>query len=436
MGFGSGVITGVTRSLSAGAGGSDKVGLVQKAITVFLFGFLLIFPKGGIKLAGVPITWGYLALALAVLPFLLDLVTGRTGAFARIRLVPLALLLPFQLVVVLALLFHGSATVGFAISLVVSFFFLPLIFLLVLGFYLDQTKIEFVLRLLKAGIFAVAVYGIFLFFFKLLTGRFIEIPFLTVNAGDVGGLEDKYIDRGGIFKLISTYNNGNIYGVSLLTLLPLYTWLERSVLKTSVVKLSLLLTLSRTVWVGLIVYEVIHRTYVRRLTFRAIMVLAASLLALALGVWYALELIGVGVGFLFDRNLGGRFGQLLYLETAAVLPQRPFGGIGEIVYLSILHNFGLIGLASFLVGMLTPLFLYFSGCVPVAHSAYKKSLASGLVIYLVVAMSDGAILYIPVMAFYWFVVSLLLSGNVPAATHSSKNGPRSSGEGLAAGVLA
>ena len=385
----------------------------ERAFILLLVGFLLIFPKGGIKLAGVPVTWGYLALALAAFPFLLGVLSRQSGGFTRVRLVPIALLLPFQLVVVLALLLNGSATLGFSISLVVTFFFLPLIFVLVLGFYLDGTDIEFVLRLVRIGVLAVAVYGIFLFVFKLQTGRFIEIPFLTVNAGDVGSLEDKFIDRGGIFKLISTYNNGNIYGVSLLILLPLYAWLEPSLLAKSVVKLSLLLTLSRTVWVGLLLFELVHRLYVQRLSVRTLTVLLCSVLLFALGVWYALDLMGRGGAFLLDRNLGGRIGQLASLESISIFPVVEFAGITEIVYLSVLYNFGLLGLVLFLVGLATPMILHFLRVLPHGHTSYKRSLSAGLILYLVVAMSDGAILYIPVMAMYWFVVSLLLSNNIP-----------------------
>lgn len=398
--------------------------LFQKTVIAVLFSFLLIFPKGGIKVGGVPVTWGYLALAAVVLPFLLDLMAGRGGALSRVRLVPLALLIPFQAVVTLGTIVNGASTFGFTVSLIVTFFFLPLVFLLVLGFYLDRVDLDFVMGWVRLGVLTVAAYGIFLFFFKLKTGTFIEIPYLTVNAGDVGGLEDKYINRAGIFKLISTYNNGNIYGVSLLILLPLYTWLERSALKISVVKLSLLLTLSRTVWAGLILYEVVQRLYVRRITARAVVVLVISLLLLAAGVAYALQLIGVNIGFLFDRNLGGRFAQLGFLETATVFPSVPFGGLGEIVYLSVVRNFGLVGLACFVVGMAAPLFLHLARCVPLANTAYKRSLAAGLLIYLVVAISDGAILYIPVMAFYWFVASLLMSPNAPQVGNSVPAGER------------
>lgn len=386
---------------------------MQKGAILLLVTFLLIFPKGGFKIAGIPVTWGYLGLAFFTLPFLFGLMSGRGGAVARVRLVVLALLVPFQLVLAFALLLNGTGTIGFSVSLLVTFFFLPLAFVLLLGFYLEHTDLEFVFRLVRFGVLAVAVYGIVLFVYKLQTGSFIEIPYLTVNAGDVGGLEDKYIDRGGVFKLISTYNNGNIYGVSILLLLPLYALLEQSSLKVSIVRLSLLLTLSRTVWVGLVLFEILQRLYVRRVTFRTVSILLVSLFVVALGVWYALDLMGLSLAFLFDRRLGGRIGQLQALETATLVPREEFLGIAEIVYLSILHNFGLLGLACFLVGMAAPLLLHSVGCLPLARTAYKKSLASGLLIYLIIAASDGAILYIPVMAIYWFVVSLLLSSNGP-----------------------
>ncbi|MGI9179334.1 MAG: hypothetical protein ACR2H9_02300 [Longimicrobiaceae bacterium] len=384
---------------------------VEKGVILFFVTFLLLLPKGGIKLAGVPITWGYLGLALFFLWLPLALLAGRRIELRKVRLLTLALLLPFQAVAWLGLVTNGIEGFGFAISLVVSLVFVPLMFVLVFGVHLDRLDLSYLFRLVRFGVLAVSVYGIFLFFYKLLTGSFIEIPFLTVNAGDVGELEDKYIDRAGVFKLISTYNNGNIYGICLLILLPLYVWIERSGVKQLIVKTSLLLTLSRTVWAGLIVFELVQRLYVRRVSPRTVVVLGTSLLLIAGGVWYALDLLGVDVGFLFDRTLGGRQEQWKNLELMTVLPSTEFEDIREMVYLSMLHNFGLLGLASFLLGMAAPLLLFASGSLPFAASGYKKSLAVGLFVYLFVSLSDGALLFIPVMAFYWFVVSLLLSDN-------------------------
>jgi hypothetical protein len=395
----------------------------QVAVLGVLVTFLLVFPKGGLKVGGVPITWGYLALLLASVPFAVEVAFGSAARIARPRLWVLAALVPFQVVVWLSLLANGTSGPGFAISLVASFFFIPLAMVLALGSYLDRLDLAPLFRALRLGILLVAAYGIFLFVYRLQTGHFIEVPYLTVNAGDVGGLEDKYIDRGGIFKLISTYNNGNIYGVSILLLLPLYEWLEPRLGRQLVVKASLVLTLSRTAWVGLVVYELLRRFYVRRPTLRSVLTFAGWIALILVGVAYALSMLGRGVGFLFDRSLGGRSDQLLALERARLAASSPFEAILEMVYFSMLDSLGIAGLATFLLAMLTPLLLHFAGSLRYAGSTYKRSLAAGVITYLVVATSDGALLFIPVMAFYWFVVSLLVSDNPSFASFETR-GPR------------
>lgn len=387
----------------------------ERAAIAYYILFLLVFPKGGIKLAGVPITWGYLGLGPAMLWFVGRMHRGTPLSIARTRLVTLALLAPFQLIGWLAFLVNGVEGTGFAISFLVTFFVVPPTFVLIFGAVLDRIELDELMRWLRWGVLFVAAYGIFLFFYKLGTGHFIEIPFLTVNLGDVGDLEGKYIDRGGIFKLISTYNNGNIYGVSMLILLPLYCWLEPRWTRRGVVRLSLLLTLSRTVWAGLLAFELLWRLFVERVSLRTLAVLSTSLLAMAAGVWVALDLMGRDpAAFLLDRTLGGRLNQLQGLGELPLLPREAFSGILEMVYLSVLQVFGLFGLAAFVLALSGPLLLYAAGALPWAATRYKRALALGLGLYLVVAMSDGALLFIPVMAFYWLVASLLLSGNVPA----------------------
>ncbi len=385
---------------------------LHNAVLFFLATFLLIFPKGGIKLAGIPVTWGYVGLGLffaGALPF--ALLSGRLWRVRRARLLTLAALLPFQGVSLIAFAVNGVSGPGFTISFLVTFFFLPVVFVLLMGPYLDRIDAGLLFRFLRFGVLAVACYGIFLFVFRLSTGTFLEIPFLTMNIGDLGTLDEKYIDRGGIFKLISTYNNGNIYGISILMLLPLYGWLERSRLRSGIVKLSLVLTLSRTVWIGLVLYELLARLFIKRVSVREMLSLVGILGAVAIGIVMILEWLGVGVSFLLDRNLGGRSGQLQFLRDTMFFSTARFTEIFEIVYVSILHNFGILGLVCFLLGMTMPLFLFLTGHLPFARTEFKRSVAVGLAIYLVLAASDGAILYIPVMAFYWFLVSLLLSHN-------------------------
>jgi hypothetical protein len=189
----------------------------------------------------------------------------------------------------------------------------------------------------------------------------------------------------------------------------LYAWLERRTLPNLIVKTSLLLTLSRTVWLGLLLSEILQRVYVRKIKVRTMALLAASLALMAGGIFGALQIMKFDVGFLVDRQLGARAPQIEALREATVLPKGSFEHILEMVYFSVVSNFGLIGLATFCVGMFFPLVLYFLRSVPYPKSEFKRSLATGLIVYLLVASGDGALLFIPVMAFYWFVASLLIS---------------------------
>jgi hypothetical protein len=384
----------------------------QRRATLLLVLFLLVLPKGGVKLGGVPVTWGYLLLGVLSLALPLAMLRGRAAPLSTLRLVVLAAIFPLQLTIWSSLMVFGVDTVGWLVALFTAFFMLPLMLVLALGPWLDTMDPAYLFRLIRWGVLAVAVYGIFLFFYKLKTGSFIEIPFLTVNQGDVGELEGKHIDRGGVFKLISTYNNGNLYGVSILILLPFYCFLERSRVRTSIVKSSLILSLSRTVWIGLILHELLQRGYVRRINLRALAMLAVGMIPLAAGVWYATEeLLGRSLlDFILDSNLGGRAQQLQTLRVS-LFPDAPFTGIAEMVYVSVLDGLGVVGLASLVLALATPLALQMLGCTPFARTGLKRSLAAGIATYLVVAASDGAILLIPVMAFYWFVVSLLVSSN-------------------------
>lgn len=385
-------------------------------ILIGLLGFfLLLFPKGGIKIHDVPITWGYLLLGLLTLFF----VPRSYFALSRHRLLMLAFLLPFQVTSILTIFNNGMADQGFTLAFIVSFFLLPWAFFFFFSKPLEHLDSEFLFRMIKKGIFFIACYGIFLFFYKLLIGSFFTIPFLTINYSDIGKLEDtKCIDRGNLFKLISTYNNGNIYGVCLLMLLPLYLYLEKSLLKKVIVKFSLVLTLSRTVWIGLLLQELIYDIYIEKFDLKSIKKIIFKLGGLIAIILLALKTFGISTNFIKDTTFGGRSHQFSDLWNVQFFSDKPFQGIAEIVYLSILKQFGISGLSTFMTGMLAPLALYYtSGRLKSEIEPKRKCIASGLFMYLILCCSDGAMLFIPTMAFYWFLSSLLfkrtLSGALP-----------------------
>ena len=398
--------------------------------------FLVLFPKGGVKFAGAPLTWGYMLIGVSAVPLLaarllvLPLKTTLRSVLAFSTLLPLLVLFFYSIEA------NGIALLGYAISVFTNFAVLPALFLLVYPPFLRFVSLPQFSRWLRVCIFIAAVWGIFLFFLHPLIGRFIEIPYLTVNSADVGDLElTKHIDRGRFLKLISTYNNGNVYGAATLILLPLYDYLEPRRWHRNLLRFALVLTLSRTVWVGLIVEQLLSlvaQMVENIATFPYVRLSGAARRGLT-----ALSMLGlVGVGLFFtsnahqlltDRTFGGRSGEISLTTTATWLPTAPVTGFAEILYSGAAINYGYAGLVAVTLIFLAPLGLMLLDRrllgIPSRRAALK-----GLILYAIISASDGATNLIPVMVFYWFAYMTFLNGlpgeraNVPEsllAPHAS-----------------
>ncbi len=377
-----------------------------------LLTFLVLLPKGGIKPGGIPLTNGYAILFfLAGLSLIAYTYTGRLRWIGRNQFICLAATFPFFALSTLKIIGAGFEGMGFTISFFISLFAMPVIFLLLFYHPLQHVSFEFIRSILLKFVYFTAIYGVFLFFFKLYTGSFVEIPLVTVNVGDVGELENKHIDRGGLFKLISTYNNGNLYGVCMLMMLPLVNTFEQRTYRKLFLKFALFLTLSRTVWVGLLLFEMLNFVFLKKKTTGSIIAIAVVVIVVIAAMLIGLSLLGRDITFLADSSLGGRTGQIEAIAESSFLPDMSvkFEVLREMVYFSVIENFGWITLPFFFLYLFTPLALFLFRRIPNARSLTKRTLAMGLVLYYISAFVDGAILYIPVMAIYWLVVVLLLS---------------------------
>ncbi len=371
---------------------------LNKIFVFLLFCFLLIFPKGGMKVFNIPITWGYLLLGI----YSIFLFFNKKTVINHKRLFSFLLVLPFVLVSALSFLINGIDSIEFTVSFIVSFLILPFIFYIAFSETIETLNIDYFSKLLKNSIFIIAIFGIFLFFYRIIFNKFIQIPFLTVNFNDYNLLDLKHIDRGSVYKLISTFNNGNLYGICILMLFPLYLHMEKSFLKKTLIIISLTLTISRTIWIGLILSLFLYYLFVnRRNYFQFITFLFIS----ALSIYSLLTIFNFSNEFIFDKDLGGRFDQLSYLKDISIFPLKPFTGLEEMTYLSILDQFGMIGLINFIIAMTCP-FLFI---LKKKLNNFNKCVVAGLITYLIIAISDGAILLIPTMAYYWFLSSMLLT---------------------------
>lgn len=384
--------------------------ILQKLIVFFLVLFCLVFPKAGFKIGDIPITFGYILFASVVFMVLLRNWQRPLRLADRNRLMIVLLALPFAIYGLFVFYFLGYQETGFVISFFVNFLLFPISFMYILSIQIDRLDMEYLLSLIKHGVLLISIYGIFLYVYKNATGNFIEIPYLTVNSGDLGALESKNIARGDSYKLISTYNNGNIFGVCVLMLLPLFDFLEVNFLKRLIVRTALVLTLSRTVWIGIILYDAARLIFSKRRGVSLILSSLAYVFISVCAILYLLGVLGYSSDFILDKSLGGRADSLNF--ELRLIPDKPFSSISEIVYASVLDSFGVIGFFLFIIFFLSPIFIYFFTFNKKRLNPYKNKIISGIFIYIVLCFSDGAMMLIPTMLIYWFLVALFLTKNI------------------------
>lgn len=380
----------------------------QRFALPLLVVFLVAFPKAGLKLGPLPLTFGYLLLGMTTLGCALTNLLARQYATApRRTLIAFAATWPLQAVAILLAGLLGSTEPALTVAFLVGFVLIPAAMLCLLTPQIRKLDLDLCERVMRRCVSFAALYGIFLFAYHLKTGRFIEIPYLTVNADDVGLLESgKNIDRGGgFFKLISTYNNGNIYGVCILMLLPWYDLAQRSAMWRLLVRLSLLLTLSRTVWFGWVAYELLALVYLRPLKASTLLYVTGTLAATAVAIGYVVQSLGRGAGFLLDASLGGR-STALQQTPLDLLPQQAVDFSSEIIYVTVVSAFGLVGAVCFVGAVVTPGLMAATGGR--RRDPVVRACVAGMAMLLVCGLSDGPILLIPVMALYWGLAAVAL----------------------------
>lgn len=368
----------------------------------FCLFYAIAFPKAGIKLYDVPITFGYVLTGIMILNAGMWM---RNLALPVDRVTLVAACLLLALWSAATLYTNGTESNGYTLAYFTAVVYLPIFGLLVFSHATLDQRYFIVERALIWAVRFVIAYGIFLFLFKTITGSWIEIPYLTVNADDVGTLDDKFINRGGLFKLISTYNNGNIFGVTMCIIGPLYLRLERSAFWRGLFYLALILTLSRTVWIG-IVAILSARAFSNKIRVTTFIYGTLSVLMVSIGLYFVLDVLGRDMSFIFDRELGGRVDQLSSFSDATIISQNMGKPLAEIVYTGVLDNYGWIGLMLFVLHLSLPSILIRSGRVPLLSVSRASACLQGTTLYLIIAGSDAAFSYIPVMMIFWMVAGM------------------------------
>ncbi|MGE3535356.1 MAG: hypothetical protein AB7H48_11045, partial [Parachlamydiales bacterium] len=183
------------------------------------------------KIKGIPLTWGYLFLAVfSGFSFL-----KSRFSFSKQQLIALLCILPFTALAIGSMSVFGTTDVGFAVSFIISFLCFPVIFFLFFSKYLSDIDRVLFDRMLANSLFVVALFGVIAFTYTAVFFDFLLIPHLMIPQEDIPTFAaTRMNDRGSIFKLVSTYNNGNIYGICMLMFSNYYFHIEKSRFKKAV----------------------------------------------------------------------------------------------------------------------------------------------------------------------------------------------------------
>lgn len=374
----------------------------RATLVFWVFALLLTFniamPKGGIALGENPLTIGYF-LAAAIAPIALVGLALR----GNIATAPLSNLMfgyiPVTLIALLKLLQFGS-TYGVLIYLTI-FAILPTMMLLIYAPYLSMLRDDQVRVVLRWCIRFVVIWGLLNFFLFAFTRYFIEIPYLTVNPMDAGEIYSKNNRRGILMKLVSTYNNGNIYGACLGMLAPLYFASEKSRVFIVLFCIALVLTLSRTAWfVMLCIMALLVVTGQVRVAKWQVVLGLVGVCAMVIAL---LPFMNWTSDRLVESDLGGRMVQWTDIEPSL------FGAetvrVSEVLYAGLLQSFGILGTILALVALGFPILYGASRWRQLG--LLQRASVLGLIVYLLAAFSDAAFIYPPTMMIFLFVSAMV-----------------------------
>lgn len=225
-------------------------------LTTIFFNFA--FPKAGVKLLGIPLTIGNLFFAFTFFIWCVKKIQIGKMSYSKIGLLILLLIIFFSLKYFIIGNFIDN--IGYIIPLIVY----PLIFFMTYDLIDSPEKVNKILKLLVICYFIITLYALLQFFVGI---ENCAIPGLTVNYSDFKEygkywfmMKSNGIDIS-MSKIVSTYQNGNLFGVNMLLCYPIiYSYLKNKkrnklmILSLILFIFTVFLSLSRACWLGIVLF--------------------------------------------------------------------------------------------------------------------------------------------------------------------------------------
>lgn len=229
-------------------------------ITVF---FNIWFPKAGIKLAGIPLTVGNVFFLLLLVLWLGTVVLRRNSIrFPKPALVLLISVIYF--IFKYSYIILSSGKYASSVTYIIPLILYPAGLLIAYDILTDNYRKKVIVNVIKYGFYFLCFYALLQFVVGI--GN-CDIPGLTVNLSDFREMGPQWYmkksngtDEANA-KIVSTYQNGNLFGINLIFIYSLIYYYLKHEHKEKELIFSLILfifctflTLSRTCWLGIVLF--------------------------------------------------------------------------------------------------------------------------------------------------------------------------------------
>ena len=256
----------------------NKNRLIFNMLLLTIF-FSIWFPKAGIKISGIPLTISNVLFGITFISWFVKKIK-----YGKVNVSALGYLLiatigycTFKYIIAYASGKGFIESIGYIIPLIIY----PLIFFVTFDEIDNKNQINQIVKIIVYGFWFICVYSLLQYIIGI---NKCAIPGLTVNLSDyqqygqywyMTKSNGTHLDEA---KIVSTYQNGNLFGIGILLIYPLVYNYYKKIENKKLENISLLifilctfLTLSRACWLGIAVFLVIEVIFKKNRTVKDIL---------------------------------------------------------------------------------------------------------------------------------------------------------------------
>lgn len=222
--------------------------------------FNIWFPKAGIKLSGVPLTVGNIFFGLTFILWIVAKI--RQGKIRNTKINLIIIIGIWYYILKYIIIFKNTGNIIPSMTFIIPLIIYPIMFFIIVDFIDEKEKFEKIIKIIIYGFFFLCLYSLIQYFIGI---DKCDIPGITVNLTDYKEMGPMWFlqKSNGISvetaKMVSTYQNGNLFGINIIFIYPLVYYYFRKNEKIRMISLILFifctfLTLSRTCWLGIILF--------------------------------------------------------------------------------------------------------------------------------------------------------------------------------------